>query len=111
MSQGQKQANDAKYPQKGNLLAKVFVICCRCRFWHDLPPDVYAKLAGLNMDRRVSVDSHLASRTQRGPPASQHWIPSPGHSDKIACCWCGHRLDKVCCEGWSTEVNMCERHH
>jgi hypothetical protein len=26
-------------------IAKMFVICCRCNHWHDMPSDVYAKLA------------------------------------------------------------------
>ncbi|PGH16922.1 hypothetical protein AJ80_04990 [Polytolypa hystricis UAMH7299] len=26
-------------------VAKMFVICCQCNFWHDMPSDVYAKLA------------------------------------------------------------------
>ncbi|OAL70892.1 hypothetical protein A7D00_4554 [Trichophyton violaceum] len=26
-------------------IAKMFVICCKCKFWHDMPSDAYAKLA------------------------------------------------------------------
>lgn len=26
-------------------IAKMFVICCQCRFWHDLPSEAYSKLA------------------------------------------------------------------
>ncbi|EGE00665.1 hypothetical protein TESG_07962 [Trichophyton tonsurans CBS 112818] len=29
----------------GQRIAKMFVICCKCKFWHDMPSDAYAKLA------------------------------------------------------------------
>lgn len=32
-------------PQQARPLAKIFVICCHCKFWHDMPSEVYAKLA------------------------------------------------------------------
>ncbi|PGG99962.1 hypothetical protein GX51_06068 [Blastomyces parvus] len=31
--------------RRGTPVAKMFVICCQCRYWHDMPSDVYAKLA------------------------------------------------------------------
>lgn len=65
-------------------LAKLFVICCHCRFWHDIPSELYAKLA-------------LPER-----------IASPA---LVRCCWCDHGMSRSCCEGWTTIVYMHERHH
>ena len=28
----------------GQMVGKIFVICCRCKFWHDMPSEVYARL-------------------------------------------------------------------
>lgn len=65
-------------------LAKLFVICCHCRFWHDIPSELYAKLA---------LPEKIAS------PAL------------VRCCWCDHGMSRSCCEGWTTIVYMHERHH
>jgi hypothetical protein len=32
-------------------------------------------------------------------------------SASLACCWCGHGMNRACCQGWTTLVQMRERHH
>lgn len=29
----------------------------------------------------------------------------------LSCCWCGHEMNRSCCQGWTTLVQMRERHH
>ncbi|OAX81971.1 hypothetical protein ACJ72_03686 [Emergomyces africanus] len=44
-SLGNGRAAAQRPARKGTPVAKMFVICCQCRYWHDMPSDVYAKLA------------------------------------------------------------------
>ena len=106
-------------------IAKIFVICCRCKYWHDLPSEVYARLAypeRLNEPKpktRKKTDRRLTA--SRSVPFGQ--LPAAHASDgmdlqpapllprKVSCCWCGHNMSRACCEGWTTVVEMRERHH
>jgi hypothetical protein len=29
----------------------------------------------------------------------------------VQCNWCGHGMTRACCQGWTTLVQMRERHH
>ncbi|KAJ5121164.1 uncharacterized protein N7515_009125 [Penicillium bovifimosum] len=112
-------------------ISKLFVICCRCKYWHDLPSEVYARLAcperlgpesklsrALSKKRNGSGSRKLtgsrplsfgysASRAQDTPDLH----PAPLLPRKVTCCWCGHNMSRSCCEGWTTVVEMRERHH
>lgn len=124
------KAEAARSPQT---IAKVFVICCRCKYWHDLPSEVYARLA---WPERLVSDSKLGgSHSKKQPDSGTRKLtgslslpfgqsPAPhatqGTSDlrpapllprKVTCCWCGHNMSRSCCEGWTTVVEMRERHH
>lgn len=132
-------------PLPDQLVAKVFVICCRCNYWHDMPSEVYAKLA---CPERLPPDSLLArtfsrrnSSSRKGSlkesllssvPSGKRRQPMPrrprsndadtraARESKAAtgtpltppsCCWCGHNMSRSCCQGWTTLVQMRERHH
>ncbi|KAJ5262417.1 hypothetical protein N7524_007722 [Penicillium chrysogenum] len=124
------KAKEARSPQT---IAKVFVICCRCKYWHDPPSEVYARLA---CPESQDSDSKLGkSRSKKQPDTGMRKLtgsrslpfgqfPAPhaaqGMSDlrpapllprKVTCCWCGHNMSRTCCEGWATVVEMHERHH
>ncbi|KAL4753364.1 hypothetical protein BDW72DRAFT_31566 [Aspergillus terricola var. indicus] len=118
----------------GQLVPKLFVICCRCKFWHDMPSEVYASLtvsdplsAALDQElaaweRNSLVDrllqAHSSHESSTEPPRSeaQHRssrtrvttdpLPVP-----VKCCWCEHQISKSCCQGWSTLVQLRQRHH
>ncbi|KAJ5201572.1 uncharacterized protein N7498_006235 [Penicillium cinerascens] len=134
----------AKAPLPEQLIAKLFVICCHCRYWHDMPSEVYAKLACperlpsesllsrtfsrrnssrrkaslrkslLSSDppdtrrdlttERKSLDEDLQSSRQTQAAAGMPLTPP-------SCCWCGHGMSRTCCQGWTTLVQMGERHH
>ncbi|KAJ6185041.1 hypothetical protein N7519_006342 [Penicillium mononematosum] len=124
------KAKEAPSPQT---IAKVFVICCRCKYWHDPPSEVYARLACPEIQGSDSKPGKSRSKKQpdtsmrkltgsRSLPFGQFPVPhaSQGMSDlrpapllprKVTCCWCGHNMSRSCCEDWATVVEMRERHH
>ncbi|OQD72587.1 hypothetical protein PENDEC_c020G00432 [Penicillium decumbens] len=133
-----------KAPLPGQLIAKLFVICCRCKYWHDMPSEVYAKLAcperlpseslmsrtfsrRNSTGRKISLGNSLLSSdpsdTQRVLTTEQKEPTKEMQSSRKtqaaagmpltppSCCWCGHNMRKTCCQGWTTLVQMSERHH
>lgn len=83
-------------------VAKLFVICCKCKFWHDLPSRLYELMA---LPQKLS--------RQDGPEEA-------GALDKthqatldtmVKCPWCDHYMTTWCCAGWTTVVYLHERHH
>ncbi|KAJ5175516.1 uncharacterized protein N7482_001393 [Penicillium canariense] len=135
-------------PQQDQLVAKLFVICCHCRFWHDLPSELYATLAcserlpsesrlvrtfprrsslGRRTSLRKSVFGGISAdqavrRLSRGKQGSsahmqiakggaQSGEPALAQVAPLQCCWCGHSMTRSCCQGWTTLVQMRERHH
>lgn len=140
-----KVKKQAKPLMPDQLVAKVFVVCCRCNYWHDMPSEVYARLA---CPERLPSDSLLArtfsrrnSSSRKGSlrssllasdPSGKGRLSMPGRAQpnqentqaaresKAAagtpltppsCCWCKHSMSRSCCQGWTTLVQMRERHH
>ncbi|RDW61271.1 uncharacterized protein DSM5745_10769 [Aspergillus mulundensis] len=109
-----------KAPKKrnlGQLVPKLFVICCQCKFWHDMPSEVYAGLA-VSDPLSAALDQELATWDQNS--LANRLLPSMNapkfqHADiqsgPVKCCWCEHPMSKGCCQGWSTLVQMRKRHH
>lgn len=141
-----------KKPLKDQVLAKLFVICCSCKYWHDMPSEIYARLAcperlpsesrlvrtfsRKSSSRRNSIFSsssdpssrglpsqlRVANSSNKGPGAENGMgIPQQRHGHgasssssppvPIQCNWCGHSMTRTCCQGWSTLVQMRDRHH
>ncbi|KAF3384591.1 hypothetical protein F1880_001989 [Penicillium rolfsii] len=149
----------AKLLRKDQRVAKVFVICCHCQYWHDPPSELYAKLASPERipseSRPVSTFSRNNTPGRRGSirravfgggistdaaakrlPGGKQGLNTNGmhlisggagvaagtgltemdhsaaaHSAPLSCCWCGHEMSRLCCQGWTTLVQMRERHH
>lgn len=107
---------------KPRQLTKIFVICCRCKYWHDLPPEVYARLAYpermevTKLGPRKKNERKYGSRLSLPLPAA-HAVegidlrPTPLLPRKVSCCWCAHNMSRACCEGWTALVEMRERHN
>ncbi|KAJ5782171.1 hypothetical protein N7457_003945 [Penicillium paradoxum] len=133
MSILKRRSQKAKAARIPVTIAKIFVICCRCKYWHDLPSEVYARLAcpeRLGTDLKTSR-SRSKKQNDTGPrkltgsrslpfgqfPAAHaaqnmpDLRPAPLLPRKVTCCWCGHNMSRSCCEGWTTVVEMRERHH
>ncbi|KAJ5778596.1 hypothetical protein N7520_001842 [Penicillium odoratum] len=127
-----------KPPRSDDVLTKLFVICCQCKHWHDMPSDIYAKLGSpgrpsesrlsRTFSRRNSARNSIFSSepddprrmpvSGRVPPNGQAQVPSgdgvpqpqpPVH--RYQCCWCSHGMSKTCCQGWTALVQMRERCH
>ncbi|KAL4875518.1 hypothetical protein BJY04DRAFT_163312 [Aspergillus karnatakaensis] len=123
---------------RDQLVAKLFIICCRCKFWHDMPSEVYASLT-VSDPLSAALDEELAAWEQnalsdrltastmgtRALHESLSKTPKPELQQKslrtrvtadppagpVKCCWCDHHMSKQCCQGWTTVVQMRQRHH
>ncbi|KAJ5108729.1 hypothetical protein N7456_005404 [Penicillium angulare] len=57
-----KPMQKVKPPRSDDVVAKLFVICCHCKYWHDMPSEVYAKLA---CPERLPSESRLVRTFSR----------------------------------------------
>jgi hypothetical protein len=143
----------AKKPVKDQVLAKLFVICCSCKYWHDMPSEIYARLAcperlpsesrlvrtfsrkssrrnaifssdpsgrGLPSQLRVANNSNKGAGAGPGTGIEGTSEQRNGNGNgsgasppsvPVQCNWCGHGMTRACCQGWTTLVQMRERHH
>ena len=76
-------------------VAKLFVICCKCKFWHDLPSKLY---------EAMSLPKELHK-------AEQGKLAGARLETAVRCPWCEHAMTTFCCQGWTTVVYLHERHH
>ena len=76
-------------------VAKLFVICCKCKFWHDLPSKLYEAMA-------LPLELHKADKGK---------VAGARLETAVQCPWCEHAMTTRCCQGWTTVVYMHERHH
>lgn len=76
-------------------VAKLFVICCKCKFWHDLPSKLYEAMA-------LPKELHKADEGK---------LTGARLATAIRCPWCEHAMTTFCCQGWTTVVYLHERHH
>lgn len=83
-------------------VAKLFVICCKCKFWHDLPSRLY-ELMALPQKLSRSDDPEDAGVLDKTNQATLDTM--------VKCPWCEHYMTTWCCAGWTTVVYLHERHH
>ena len=76
-------------------VAKLFVICCKCKFWHDLPSKLYEAMA-------LPKEIHKAEEGK---------LTGARLETAVRCPWCEHAMTTFCCQGWTTVVYLHERHH
>ena len=76
-------------------VAKLFVICCKCKFWHDLPSKLYEAMA-------LPKEIHKAGEGK---------LTGARLETAVRCPWCEHAMTTFCCQGWTTVVYLHERHH
>ncbi|KAI9648383.1 hypothetical protein NHQ30_003016 [Ciborinia camelliae] len=75
-------------------MAKMFVICCGCNYFHDLPSKLYECMArpeAVVKDEGLGVSGVVSTR--------------------VSCPWCGHGMSTKCCQGWAAVVVLKERLH
>ncbi|KAL4792704.1 hypothetical protein BDV19DRAFT_367972 [Aspergillus venezuelensis] len=138
MADSKKTAKKTRPSGRDQFVAKLFVICCRCKFWHDMPSGVYASLTNSDplsvaLDQELAhwdqnaLSERLTGATGEAQPlheSSSKPLESGIHqrmlrarltrnvpSGPVKCCWCEHTMSKQCCQGWTTVVQMRQRHH
>jgi hypothetical protein len=80
--------------QQSEPLAKMFVICCKCKFFHDLPSKIYeamSKPSNTVEDKDLGISGHMTTM--------------------VACPWCSHGMSTECCSGYAAVVYLRERFH
>ena len=109
--------NDAALATKP--LAKMFVICCKCKFWHDLPSKLYEAMA---LPRRITTGDGVAQSVgaKHGSGSGLGLLAKGKGKGKdiegkvfteVRCPWCEHGMSTVCCAGWTAIVYLHQRHH
>lgn len=82
-------------PQGGlEPIAKMFVICCSCKYFHDMPSKIYecmAKPDDVVEDKNLGVSGVI--------------------STSVKCPWCGHGMSTTCCAGYAAVVYLKEKLH
>jgi hypothetical protein len=84
------------HPQPGGPepLAKMFVVCCSCKYFHDMPSKIYecmAKPDNVVRDTNLGVSGVI--------------------STSVKCPWCGHGMSTNCCTGYAAVVYLREKLH
>jgi hypothetical protein len=84
------------HPQAGGPepLAKMFVVCCSCKYFHDMPSKIYecmAKPDNVVRDTNLGVSGVI--------------------STSVKCPWCGHGMSTGCCAGYAAVVYLREKLH
>ncbi|QKX54992.1 uncharacterized protein TRUGW13939_02082 [Talaromyces rugulosus] len=115
-------------PRQDKYLAKIFVVCCQCNFWHDIPSALYAKMIipeHLSFSEKqpgsTAAEKRLSGQARdsgivRNAAANNQSAHSQRNSTEVPdntvqCCWCSHAMAKACCTGWTTMVHLLEKHH
>ena len=83
-------------------IAKLFVVCCKCKFWHDLPSKLYEAMA---LPKELHKDENVTGGKGNGK------VTGARLETAVKCPWCDHAMTTWCCQGWTTVVYLHERHH
>ncbi|KFA81271.1 hypothetical protein S40288_04845 [Stachybotrys chartarum IBT 40288] len=78
----------------GDQVAKMFVECCSCRYYHDMPSRLYEAM--------VNPDAVLNAQDSRYAGSL---------SMTVKCPWCKHEMNTKCCAGLAAMVYIKERLH
>lgn len=79
----------------GDTVAKVFVECCGCKYYHDMPSKLYDAMVNPNVILSPSDRSDFAGAI----------------SMTVKCPWCKHAMSTSCCAGLAAMVYVKERLH
>lgn len=79
----------------GEPIAKMFVECCGCKFFHDMPSNLYEAMANPEAVIRPRGNVGFAGAV----------------SMTVKCPWCSHEMSTKCCAGYAAMVYVKERLH
>lgn len=93
-------------------LAKMFVICCKCNRWHDLPSKLYEAMA---LPRKFEGENAVetagnAKNREVGKGKGKEKVEGRVLTS-VMCPWCEHAMGTSCCAGWTAIVYLHESHH
>ena len=93
-------------------MAKLFVICCKCKFWHDLPSKLYEAMAlPKQLHRRDDSEANGTGKNKKAAGPGKAKVAEARLETAVKCPWCEHAMTTWCCAGWTTVVYLHERHH
>ncbi|KAK4248488.1 hypothetical protein C7999DRAFT_13603 [Corynascus novoguineensis] len=75
-------------------VAKIFVECCSCKFYHDMPSKLYecmAKPDAVVEDKLLGISGAITTM--------------------VKCPWCQHNMSRGCCAGYAAVVYLKEKLH
>ncbi|KAK4140293.1 uncharacterized protein C8A04DRAFT_15091 [Dichotomopilus funicola] len=75
-------------------IAKMFVQCCNCKFYHDMPSKLYecmAKPDAVVEDKLLGISGAITTM--------------------VKCPWCHHNMSRGCCAGYAAVVYLKEKLH
>lgn len=134
--QGDRPATETGVCQRKQSTTKTFVICCSCKYWHDMPPESYSKVASPDTcsvptrkgptllgrsssfaqksSRKLTRSTQIKSALLNERSVSERATIGSATRSRFAdaplrCCWCDHPMNRHCCEGWTTTVYKHER--
>lgn len=79
----------------GEPIAKMFVECCACKFYHDMPSKLYEAMA----------------HPEDVVPVADNTAFAGALSMTVKCPWCKHEMSTKCCAGLAAMVYVKERLH
>ncbi|KAL8806144.1 MAG: hypothetical protein Q9182_001545 [Xanthomendoza sp. 2 TL-2023] len=91
-------------------MAKLFVICCKCNYWHDLPSHLYEAMCtpkGLTRDPQGKGEGPKVLDVKDGKKK----VAEATLETMVKCPWCEHFMTTGCCAGWTAVLYLQERHH
>ncbi|KAL8950423.1 MAG: hypothetical protein Q9222_003538 [Ikaeria aurantiellina] len=101
-------------------MAKLFVICCKCNYWHDLPSHLYEAMCvpkNLTRDPEGGVGAggsgggELLEGKEGGKEGGKKKVAEATLETMVKCPWCEHFMTTWCCAGWTAILYLQERHH
>ncbi|KAL8924327.1 MAG: hypothetical protein Q9208_004108 [Pyrenodesmia sp. 3 TL-2023] len=91
-------------------IAKLFVICCKCQYWHDLPSHLYEAMC---MPKNLTRDPEGKGQGPKEISVTdgKKKVAEATLETMVKCPWCEHSMSTWCCAGWTAILYLQERHH
>ncbi|CAL8583496.1 hypothetical protein XPA_009119 [Xanthoria parietina] len=91
-------------------MAKLFVICCKCKYWHDLPSHLYEAMC-TPKDLTRDPEGKGAGPKVLNVKDGKKKMAEATLETMVKCPWCEHFMTTRCCAGWTAVLYLQERHH
>lgn len=91
-------------------MAKLFVICCKCNYWHDLPSHLYEAMC-TPKDLTRDPEGKGAGPKVLNVKDGKKKMAEATLETMVQCPWCEHGMTTRCCAGWTAVLYLQERHH